>query len=159
MQKQDSASKAAEEDNRHNVQSIHKNVIRFKELTPNWDAFPEHSSPAWQHALYRYIDAKGSNLGLSVPAAISDGEFRLAMVLIQPGRGAPLHNHSGQELMFAVTSTWQIFLEEHEEEKVILEPWDAFLVPPGIWRGYRNVGNELGCFLNITSRDDRMTKH
>jgi mannose-6-phosphate isomerase-like protein (cupin superfamily) len=69
----------------------------------------------------------------------------------------PLHHHSGEELMFAASGSWLIYFDAAEQTRVYLDPWDAILIPGGVERGWRNVGGETGCLLNISSVTDRMT--
>ncbi|HAV5025353.1 TPA: hypothetical protein JIY97_00605 [Acinetobacter baumannii] len=130
-------------------------LIKFKEIRPNWKpALDGH--PAWQIPAYKYTDGHSQNLCASIPPVVFSEEFRLTVGVVEPGRGAPLHNHTGEELMYSAGGTFVIFFDEDENNKVYLEPWDAILVPPNIIRGWRNVGKDIGCLLNISSIADKM---
>lgn len=59
--------------------------------------------------------------------------------------------------MYAASGTFVIFFDEEERNKVYLDPWDAILVPANVVRGWRNVGRDLGCLLNFSSIQDKMT--
>lgn len=131
-------------------------VMKFKEMRPNWQAVKD-PNPAFQIPIYKYCDGNDPNLSVAIPPVVHSDEFRLAVGVCEPGRGAPLHNHTGEELMFAASSSWVVFFDEEEENKVYLDPWDAILLPAGIVRGWRNVGRELGCFLNFGAVTDKMT--
>jgi uncharacterized RmlC-like cupin family protein len=132
---------------------ILRNVVRFKEVTPNWEAYPEAALPAHQRAVYRYIGTAGS-ADEKIPAAVGAGDVSFALVYAEPGRGAPLHDHTAQEIFFALTGSWRIYLGDEGQERVILEPWDAVLVPPGAQRGFANAGSEPAYLMAIITRGD-----
>jgi uncharacterized RmlC-like cupin family protein len=138
---------------RASVQSVYQNVVRFKEVTPNWEAYPEAVLPAYQRALYRYIGTAGG-VDDRIPATVTNGDVSFALAYADPGRGAPLHDHTAQEIFFALTSSWKIYFGDEGEEHVILEPWDAVLVPRGMQRGFANAGNQPGYLMAIITRGD-----
>lgn len=130
------------------------NVIRFRDVRPNTRP-GDDGNPAWA-TMFKYTDGRDPGLGRTVPAACHSDEFRLACGVVEPEQGAPLHSHTGEELMFSVTGTWLVFFDEEERHSVLLEPWDAILIPPGVKRGWRNVGHEAGFLLNLNGTADRM---
>lgn len=132
------------------------NVMKFKEIRPNWQAV-SGGSPEFQIPAYKYCDGANPNMAVAIPAAVQSDEIRLITGVCQPGQGAPLHHHTGEELMFSASGSWVIYFDEAEENKVFLEPWDAIVIPGGVVRGWRNVGSEVGCLLNISCNSDRMT--
>lgn len=132
------------------------NVIRFKEIRPNQRPAPD-GNPAWLIPVYKYTDGVQPNLSTAIPPVVISEEFRLTVGVVGPGQGAPLHNHTHEELMYVASGTFVIFFEEEERDKVYLEPWDAILVPANVMRGWRNVGRDLGCLLNFSSVQDKMT--
>jgi mannose-6-phosphate isomerase-like protein (cupin superfamily) len=134
-------------------EEVLRNVVRFKQVVPNWEAYPEAALPAFQRALYRYI---GSAAGVDqrVPPAVATGDVSVALAYADPGRGAPLHDHTAQEIFFALTGSWRIYFGDEGQEQVILEPWDAVLVPQGIQRGFANAGNQPGYLMAIITRGD-----
>jgi mannose-6-phosphate isomerase-like protein (cupin superfamily) len=132
------------------------NVIRFKEIRPNWRVAAD-GNPAWVIPAYKYTDGAQPNLGAAIPPVVVSEEFRLTAGVVQPGQGAPLHNHTHEELMYAASGSFVIFFDKEEQNKVYLEPWDAILVPANVERGWRNVGRDLGCLLNFSGVQDKMT--
>ncbi|EMY1073334.1 cupin domain-containing protein [Salmonella enterica] len=131
-------------------------VVRFKEMRPNWKVALD-GNPAWQIAAYKYTDGEDPKLCATIPAGAFSEEFRLTAGVVEPGRGAPLHDHSGEELMYSASGSFVVFFDEEEKDCVYLEPWDAILVPANLPRGWRNVGKDLGCLLNISSIKDVLT--
>ncbi|WP_321915980.1 MULTISPECIES: cupin domain-containing protein [Paraburkholderia] len=130
-------------------------VVRFSDVRPNWrpgtDATSSHSP------LYKYFDKAGSGFAMGIPPAALSDAFRLSVGVVVPGGGASLHDHTQEELMFVASGSFVIFFDEAQENKVCLNAWDAIMVPPNVPRGWRNVGQGVGCFLNISEAHDKMT--
>ncbi len=138
------------------IRQAMNNVIQYKAIRPNWKIALD-GNPAWQIAAYKYTDGNTPGLMASIPPAVFSDEFRLTAGLVEPGRGAPLHDHSGEELMFVAEGSFVVFFDEDERHKIFLEKWDAILVPANVVRGWRNVGQGPGYFLNFSGTHDRMT--
>jgi len=151
---QDTQTHPEHQDELANIAKAMTGVIRFRDVRPNHRP-GDDNNPAWATML-KYTDGHNPGLGRTVPPACLSNEFRLACGVVQPGQGAPLHDHTGEELMFAVTGTWVVFFDEEEKHKVFLEPWDALLIPPNVKRGWRNVGRKSGFLLNLNGTADRM---
>ena len=129
---------------------IDRRLVRFRETTPNWQAFSEAQLPGNERGFYQYIGTGASDRGGRGP--IAEGEnFSFGIVVAGPGRGAPLHAHTTEEVFIPLTGSWSIYWgEPGEERQRILEPWDAVSVPAPVMRGFRNVGTEdafLLCLL------------
>lgn len=131
-----------------------ENVVRFHDMQPT--TAPSSGENTRPISLYKYTDKAQSDFVKGVPAAVSSGELRLTTGVGGPGEGAPLHDHTTEELMFVASGSWVVFFDEAEEHKVLLEAGDAILVPPNVARGWRNAGRDTGCFLNISSVRDEM---
>jgi uncharacterized RmlC-like cupin family protein len=54
----------------------------------------------------------------------------------------------------ALTGEWSITWGDNGENEVILGPWDAISVPPGVMRGFQNVGNEDAYLMAILGGSD-----
>lgn len=60
------------------------------------------------------------------------------------GNGAALHRHPTEEVFIAVKGPWKVFWLEGDAERVVtLQPGDIVNVPIGIYRGFRNAGDDL----------------
>ena len=138
------------------IEQAMANVIKFQDMKPIW---AKSDAPDMKVPVYKYTDTEKGNIAPSTPPAAISQEFRMLNGLVAPGLGAAFHHHSGEELMFAVTGTWVVFFDEEEKYKVVLEPWDAILVPANMYRGWRNIGKEPGYFINIGSPSDKMVNH
>src|SRR5438309_6612732 len=59
------------------------------------------------------------------------------------GHGAALHRHPTEEVFIAAKGPWEVFwLEGEVERTVTLQPGDIVKLPIGIYRGFRNAGDD-----------------
>ena len=59
------------------------------------------------------------------------------------GHGAALHRHPTEEVFIALKGPWEVFWLEGDGERVVtLQPGDIVNVPVGIYRGFRNAGDD-----------------
>jgi quercetin dioxygenase-like cupin family protein len=59
------------------------------------------------------------------------------------GHGAALHRHPTEEVFIALKGPWEVFwLEGETERKITLQPGDIVNVPIGVYRGFRNAGDD-----------------
>jgi mannose-6-phosphate isomerase-like protein (cupin superfamily) len=126
------------------------NLIRFKEMIPNWE-YPRKDLPGpYQHGVYRYVDCEPLKEGDPAPPMVVDSDFKFSITICDPGKGAYLHSHSEyDEFFFALTGSWCIFFGDKGQDKVVLEPWDAINVPVGVQRGFMNVSKEQAYLLVV----------
>jgi quercetin dioxygenase-like cupin family protein len=53
-----------------------------------------------------------------------------------------------------LSGQWEIYYGDEGEESVTLDRWDTVQVPPGVFRGFRNAGDEDAYLLALTGGDD-----
>ena len=71
-----------------------------------------------------------------------------------PGDSAGLHKHTAAvENFFCVQSRFEITWGDEGQFSTILEPLDFVSVPAGVYRDFKNVGNELGRLLVMIQPD------
>jgi len=59
------------------------------------------------------------------------------------GHGAALHRHPTEEVFIAAKGPWEVFwLEGDIERTITLQPGDIISVPIGVYRGFRNAGDD-----------------
>jgi len=59
-----------------------------------------------------------------------------------------LHRHATEEVFISVKGQWGVFwLEGDTERQIILDCGDAVNVPIGVFRGFRNVGDDPDSLL------------
>ncbi len=67
-----------------------------------------------------------------------------------PGQGPGLHaHHRTFETFFVLDGTFEFTVNDAGDQKVVLNRWDTFSVPPGVCRAFRNVGDREGTMLTV----------
>lgn len=128
------------------VAEMEARVARFAALRPTAD-YVDSGIPGCERTTLRV-------LGAPPGAPLAAEGFHMSVVRCEPGQSAPLHNHLTQEVFFALTGQWQVFWGPLGERSVALGPWDTVSIPPGVSRGFRNVGAEPAYLLGLASGQD-----
>ena len=80
--------------------------------------------------------------------------------ILPPGQGPCLHSHNDTyETFFVLEGEIEYRIGDPVEQRIRLGKWDAFSCPPGVYRGFRNVGTtdavQLTVITGLTDgRDD-----
>jgi mannose-6-phosphate isomerase-like protein (cupin superfamily) len=128
------------------VAEMEARVARFAALAPTSD-YVDAAIPGCERTTWRVV-------GHAPDAPLEAEQFHLNLVRCEPGRSAPLHNHLTQEVFFVLTGTWEVFWGPEGVRSVRLGPWDTIAVPPGVSRGFRNVGDEPAMLVGIAGGRD-----
>jgi mannose-6-phosphate isomerase-like protein (cupin superfamily) len=128
------------------VAEMEGRVARFKALMPT-NEYVDAAIPGCERTTYRVIGH-----GLEAPLA-AEG-FHMNLVCCEPGKAAPLHSHLTQEVFVALSGRWEVFWGPTGERHVILEAWDTISIPPGVSRGFRNIGSESAYLMGMASGHD-----
>ena len=128
------------------VEDMESRVARFHALRPT-DDYIDAAIPGCERTTFRV-------LGQQPAAPLAAEGFHMNLVLCEPGKSAPLHNHLTQEVFVALTGRWEVFWGPLGERSVSLEAWDTISIPPGVSRGFRNVGTEPAYLLGMASGRD-----
>jgi mannose-6-phosphate isomerase-like protein (cupin superfamily) len=128
------------------VAEMEARVARFRDLAPTGD-YIDAAIPGCERTTLRV-------LGQPPAAPLAAEGFHMSVVHCEPGKSAPLHNHLTQEVFFVLTGRWEVFWGPAGERSVTLGPWDTVSIPPGVSRGFRNVGPEPAYLLGMASGQD-----
>ncbi len=128
------------------VAEMEARVARFRTLKAT-DDYADAAIPGCERTTFRVLGAQPA-----APLAAED--FHLNIVRCDAGKSAPLHNHLTQEVFVALTGTWQVFWGPLGERSLVIEPWDTVSIPPGLSRGFRNVGNGPAYLLGLAGGRD-----
>ena len=128
------------------VAEMEARVARFTALQPT-DDYVDARIPGCERSTYRV-------LGVPPAAPLAAEDFHLNLVRCAPGKAAPLHNHLTQEVFIALTGQWGVFWGPGGERELRLGPWDTISIPPGVSRGFRNVGDDEAWLLGIAGGHD-----
>lgn len=128
------------------IAEMEARVARFAALRPTAD-YVDAGIPGCERTTWRV-------LGVPPDAPLAAEEFHMNLVRCAPGKSAPLHNHLTQEVFMPLTGTWEVFWGPEGERRLTLGPWDTITIPPGVSRGFRNVGNEDAVLMGIAGGRD-----
>jgi mannose-6-phosphate isomerase-like protein (cupin superfamily) len=128
------------------VEEMESRVARFRKLKPT-DDYVDSGIPGYERTTLRV-------LGQQPEAPLSAEGFHMNIVRCEPGKAAPLHNHLTQEVFVALSGSWEIFWGPQGHRKVVLHQWDTVSIPPGVSRGFRNVGVEPAYLMGMASGKD-----
>jgi uncharacterized RmlC-like cupin family protein len=127
------------------LKEVHKRVIRRQDVKANWDAFPD-----FKKATYRYIGTLAST-ETSIPPNLMDSKISMGIIEAGPGPQARLHDHEVEEIFMPIDGLWEFFWGPNAEERTTLGPLDVITVPPGVLRGFNNVGGSTGRLLVLNT--------
>jgi uncharacterized RmlC-like cupin family protein len=129
-------------------------VARFKNLKPSPRAFLDTAIPGYERLIYNVI-GRGVTEDASLAPAITDArDFNMTLVKKAPGNRVGLHDHPTVEVFMALTGRWGVYWGDAAENEVTLEQWDVISVPPGVMRGFRNIGTEDAYLLALLGGSD-----
>lgn len=72
-------------------------------------------------------------------------QFQIGMVKAPPGSGPALHTHDYIEAFMPLTGQWRFYWGNTPDEiegETTIGPWDFVSLPPNLWRGFENIGDE-----------------
>ena len=131
-----------------------KRTARFKELSYSSEGYLDTRIPAHKRNTYNVI-GRGVTEDENLKPAIAEAEgFNITYIGAEPGCGAALHDHPTVEVFIAMTSKWAIIWGDDGEHKINIEQFDVVSVPPGVMRGFSNLGNKHGFIMAILGGSD-----
>jgi len=131
-----------------------KRTARFKKLSYSSEGYLDTRIPAHKRNTYNVI-GRGVTEDENLKPAIAEAEgFNITYIGAEPGCGAALHDHPTVEVFIAMTSKWAIIWGDDGEHKINIEQFDVVSVPPGVMRGFSNLGNKHGFIMAILGGSD-----
>ena len=124
------------------------NVARLAAVQGSDLAFLDQRVPGYQREIINIIgmgvveNMKDPRLAPKINAGAHG--FAVTYVRNTPkGHGAALHRHPTEEVFIALKGPWEVFWLEGDSERVVtLQPGDIVNVPIGVYRGFRNGGDD-----------------
>ena len=118
-----------------------RQVARFVDRTPDWDAFADARVDGFRRAQHRFIGAGGSGKHANTDFIPAD-HFTLSIMFVPPGQGNAAHTHEVEEVFFILQGKVKVFFEDGAGGHVetVLGPWDCVSCPANVIHGYENVG-------------------
>jgi quercetin dioxygenase-like cupin family protein len=132
---------------------LESRVARYNTRKLDWNAlkFQADFDPKYRRAQMRYVGTGGT--GVSHDSNVVPAEhFTFSTMVLPAGCEGPLHLHTDAEEVFFIMRGQKIrMMIEHlgERYETVLNERDLISVPPGVYRGLVNVGQEEALMLVI----------
>lgn len=133
-----------------------KRIVRYHELRPCRDAFIDTRTPGSDKKENFTIVGPGvsENPNQYVHIAEPHG-FNIGGARQPPNCVNSQHSHETVEVFFIHLGRWAFRTgEEGEDAEVILNPGDLISIPTGVFRGFENIGDDLGYLWAVLGGDD-----
>jgi quercetin dioxygenase-like cupin family protein len=138
---------------------LSRQVARFADRVPDWDAFADARVEGYRRAQHRFIGSGAS--GKTDLRVIPAEHFTLSVMLVPPGQSNAPHTHEVEEAFFVLEGRVRVFLEDGEggRAETVLGRWDCISCPAGVVHGFENAGDQPA-YLQVMlgkGRPDLMT--
>jgi quercetin dioxygenase-like cupin family protein len=133
---------ATKADLQHEMES---RIARFQTRRYDWDAlkFQADFDPKYRRAQMRYLGTGGT--GVKADTNVVPAEhFTFSTMVIPAGHEGPMHIHTDvEEVFFVMRGKMKLICErDGERYETVLQERDLVSVPPGVYRGEINIGDE-----------------
>lgn len=110
------------------------------------------------HRTYVMMAPRGLGGPISGGAGVAGGDdgevVRVGMAICPPGNGPALHVHMDTHETFINTQgRWEVCWGEQGEHSTVLERYDIFACPPGVFRRFRNIAEQESHLMVIIQGD------
>ncbi len=134
-------------------------IVRFEQLKHQGIPlmFIDSILPGHQRMNYALIGDTASENAEFKPAISAPHRFQIGMGFAEPGNGPAFHTHDYVEAFFILEGRWRYYWGNEPgsiEGEAILEKWDFISLPPGLYRGFEVVGDQIGWFFAVLDPHD-----
>ena len=139
-------------------ESMAKRVMRFSELKDKGIPimFIDSMLPGHYRMNYAVIgDTASENPDFEIQRAITDPHnYQIGMGWAPPGCGPAWHTHDYIESFFILKGPWRFYWgnsddPDESEGYFDLDEWDMISLPPGMYRSFEYIGDQVGWFFAI----------
>ena len=137
-------------------EALEARVVRYGDLRPCYNAFIDTRSPGSEAKENFTIIGPGvsENPDQHVHIAEPHG-FNIGGARQPPNCVNSQHSHDTAEVFVAHTGHWRFDLGEHgEDAQVHLAPGDVISIPTRMFRGFTNVGDDVGYLFAVLGGDN-----
>ncbi len=131
-------------------------LVQYTELRPCTNAFIDARSPGSDQKENFTIIGPGvaenphQHVHINEPHGFNIGGARQP-----PGCTNSLHSHVSEEVFIVHQGTWRFFWGEHGDAgEVTLETGDTISIPINVFRGFENIGSDVGFMFAVLGGDD-----
>lgn len=141
---------------------VESRIARYEARTYDWNTlkFQADFDPKYRRAQMRYLGTGAAGVESDVNTVTSE-HFTFSTMVLPAGCEGPMHVHDDvEEVFFMLRGKIELTVEQNGEEvKTILNERDLISVPPRIYRGLLNIGQEeaLMCVMLGTPKPQKPT--
>ena len=141
---------------RWGLAAMEARIVRYADLRPCYNAFIDTRTPGSQAKENFTIIGPGvsENPDQFVHIAEPHG-FNIGGARQPPNCVNSQHSHDTAEVFLVHTGQWRFDLGEHgEDAQVFIGPGDVISLPTKMFRGFTNVGEDVGFLFAVLGGDD-----
>jgi mannose-6-phosphate isomerase-like protein (cupin superfamily) len=135
---------------------LRQRLVRYDELIPCTNAFIDARSPGSD--LKENFTIIGPGVAENPHQHVHIREphgFNIGAARQPPGCTNSLHSHDSAEVFIIYRGRWRFFWGEHGDSgEVFLNPGDTISIPIHVFRGFENVGEDIGFMFAVLGGDD-----
>ena len=124
---------------------VESRIARYQSRTYDWDAlkFQADYDPKYKRAQMRYLGTGATGVSADNNTVPSE-HFTFSTMVLPAGCEGPMHVHMDvEEVFFMLRGKIELTVEhDGEEVKTVLNERDLISVPPKLYRGLLNIGQE-----------------
>ena len=131
-----------------------KYVARYDDVKPSSAFFLDTALPEFERQVKNVIGIAGGEDPGTNPAITAATGINFNYIVTDPGKGSALHDHPVWEIFVPVNGRWSIIWGTDNSQEIELGPLDLIALPPGIMRGFKNVGPEQAVLIAMLGGDN-----
>ena len=129
---------------------LESRVARYETRSLDWDAlkFQADFDPKYKRAQMRYMGTGGAGVD-SDDNVVPSEHFSFSTMVLPAGCEGPSHIHIDvEEVFFMLRGKIRLFMDvDGEHYETFLGERDLISVPPGVYRGLENIGQEEAAMI------------
>ena len=137
-------------------EAMEARIVRYADLKPCYNAFVDTRTPGSEAKQNFTIIGPGVSENPEQHVHIAEPHgFNIGGARQPPGCVNSQHSHETAEVFLVHSGRWRFDLGEHgEDAQVELGPGDVISLPVRTFRGFTNVGDDLGFLWAVLGNDD-----
>jgi mannose-6-phosphate isomerase-like protein (cupin superfamily) len=141
---------------RWTAQAMEARVVRYADLRPCYNAFIDTRTPGSEAKENFTIIGPGVSENPEQYVHIAEPHgFNIGGARQPPGCVNSQHSHDTAEVFVVHSGTWRFDLGEHgDDAQVVLHSGDVISLPTAMFRGFTNVGDDVGYLFAVLGGDD-----
>ncbi len=141
---------------RWTANDLEARIVRYGDLRPCYNAFIDTRTPGSEAKENFTIIGPGVSENPEQYVHIAEPHgFNIGGARQPPGCVNSQHSHDTAEVFIVHSGTWSFNFGEHgDAARVICRPGDTISLPTGIFRGFTNIGEDIGFLWAVLGGDD-----